>query len=372
MERSTGVGSGLRLLGCKVLLTAAAAIAFVACSSDSVSPNPDAAPDPWIAVDSVVRAQIAQRGGASNLTLTVYNASDERVFERNYGDFSPDRRVAVASASKLIAAMVLLDVVATGELSLESTTGEVLGWTLPNQDITLRHLLSFTSGLQSENECTFIPGTTLASCVLNIRAHNTLSQPGSRFDYGSTHLHVAARMAEVVTGKSWQALFRERLADPLGLSNDVRFYTLPNLAIGESNPLVAGGLRASAREYGAMLALAFHRGANNGVRVANSALFAEQAREPYPSVVIGNSPYAAATPSFRYGLGGWLECATPAQGCDVVSSAGLFGFVPWFDRAAGYYATLSMQEVTAGATVFSVQLQQAVVPFIRLAVQSDN
>ncbi len=351
--------------------TLAAVVALLAACSgtDTLSPGEET-PDPWIAVDSVVQAQLAQRGRSSNLTLTVYNRRDERVFEKSYGNFSPDRRVAVASASKLIAAMVLLDVVATGELSLESTTGEVLGWTLPNQDITLRHLLSFTSGLQNENECTFIPGTTLASCVANIRARNTLSQPAQRFDYGSTHLHVAARMAEVATGKSWQALFRERVADRLELPSEVRFFTLPNLAIGESNPLVAGGLRASAREYGAMLALAFHNGANDGVVVANSALFDAQAREPYPSVFIGNSPYAAATPSFRYGLGGWLECATPAQGCDVVSSAGLFGFTPWFDRAAGYYATLAMEETTAGGALFSVQLQQAVMPFVRRAIQS--
>ncbi len=350
----------------------AAVILLVACSGDSVSPNDDQSPDPWIAVDSVVRAQIAERGGAGNLTLTVYNAEDERVFERSYGDFAPDRRVAVASASKLIAAIVLLDVVSTGELSLESTTGEVLGWVSPVQNITLRHLLSFTSGLQNENSCTFIPFTTLASCVAVIRSINPLSEPATRFDYGSTHLQVAARMAEVATGKSWQGLFRERLADPLGLPQEVRFFTLPNQAIGESNPLVAGGLRASAREYGAMLAVVFHNGSNNGVSLANPFLFAQQARAPYPAVVIGNSPYAALGASFRYGFGAWLECAAPAQGCDVLSSAGLFGFTPWLDRATGYYATLAMEETTAGASVFSVRLQQAVMPFVRRAIESAN
>lgn len=354
------------------LAAATAVVSLVACTGgDSLSPG-DAAPDPWIAVDSVVKAQIQERRTSSNLTLTIYNDRDERVFEQSYGNFSPDRRVAVASASKLIAAMVLLDVVATGDLSLESTTGELLGWALPVQNITLRHLLSFTSGLESENSCTFNPFSTLASCVAVVRSTNPIAGPATRFDYGSTHLHVAARMAEVATGKSWQALFRERLADPLGLSQEVRFFTLPNQAIGESNPLVAGGLRASAREYGAMLALAFHRGTHKGVSLANTDLFAQQARAPYPAVVIGNSPYAATGASFRYGFGAWLECATPAQGCDVMSSAGLFGFTPWFDRAAGYYATLAMEETTAGATVFSVRLQQALMPLVRRAIQSAN
>jgi len=357
----------------RTAVLAAATVTLVACSGGaSVSPNQDPSPDRWAAVDSVVRTQIAQRGGNGNLTLTVYNRRDERVFEQSYGNFSPDRRVAVASASKLIAGMVLLDVVATGELSLESTTGNVLGWTLPNRNITLRHLLSFTSGLRSLNNCTSVASITLAACAATIGGNNPLAGPGTRFDYGGTHLHVAARMAEVATGQSWQALFRGRLADKLGLPNEVRFFTLPNQAIGESNPLVAGGLRASAREYGAMLALAFHGGTKDGVTLANSDLFAQQAREPYPAVVIGNSPYAGATPSFRYGLAGWLECTTPAQGCDVVSSVGLYGFIPWFDRATGYYATLAMQETAAGATVFSVRLQQAVMPFIRLAIRDSD
>ena len=46
-----------------------------------------------------------------------------------------------------------------------STTGAVLGWTGPQGAITLRQLLSFTSGLEREAPCTLLAGITLADCV---------------------------------------------------------------------------------------------------------------------------------------------------------------------------------------------------------------
>ena len=55
-----------------------------------------------------------------------------------------------------------------------------------------------------------------------------------------------------------------------------------------------------------------------------------------------------ATPPFRYGLAVWLECATPtafASGCNSQSSPGAFGFTPWFDRDAGYYAMIGMYQL---------------------------
>ncbi len=354
-------------------LIAVAALLLAGCGgSDALTP--DSRPDPatrWAAVDSVVRAQITAAGGASALTLSVYDNDDERVFERSYGGFSPETRVAVASASKLVSALVLFDAIARGELSLTSTTGAVLGWTGSRGTITLEQLLSFTSGLENENSCTFNPLVSLASCVGTISTQPVLAAPGTRFDYGNTHLHVAARMAEVTTGKSWITLFRERLAQPLGLASGVRYFTFPNQSVGEINPLVAGGLRASARDYARLLALAYHNGRFDGVTVGTPALFTAQTREPFPGAVIGSSPYGSPLPVFRYGLGAWLECGTPASGCATLSSAGLYGFTPWLDRSSGYYATIAMEQLDGRATAFSVRLQQAVQPHIRAALRAN-
>ena len=42
-----------------------------------------------------------------------------------------------------------------------------------------------------------LPGITLAECVSSLAKLKLVAEPGTRFDYGNTHLHVAARMAEV-------------------------------------------------------------------------------------------------------------------------------------------------------------------------------
>ncbi len=302
--------------------------------------------------------------------LAIYDAQGVKRFEKMYGTFAPDQRVAVASASKMVAGLVLLRLVDQGFLTLDSSTAAVLGWTGPQGAITLRQLLSFTSGMEREAGCTLLPGITLADCVALIATQPLIATPGTRFDYGSTHLHVAARMAEVVTGASWGELFTSQLKTPLSLgSADLTFYTAPRQAIGTINPLVAGGLRATMNEYATLLALVFNRGAFQGNPLISSALFDAQASEPYPSAVIGNSPFGNVGLPFHYGLTTWLECAPPATDCAALSSPGAFGFTPWLDREGGYYAILGMEVDSQSEVVaFAVSLEQELKPLIRAAL----
>lgn len=332
------------------------------------------APDRFAEVDRIATEAFAT-AAIPGMGLAIYDAQDRKVFERMYGDFAPDRRVAVASASKVVSGLVLLRLVDQGFLSLDATTGSVLGWSGPQADITLRHLLSFTSGLPTGTipaaaPCINDAGVTLADCVREIADVTPVAAPGMRFDYGSTHLHVAARMAEVVTGATWNEVFAAQIGRVLGLPDEVTYFTAPRQAVGTTNPLVAGGLRASMDEYGRMLSVVFQRGTWQGQRLAAAVLFDEQAREPYPSVIIGASPVADLGLSFRYGLSAWLECDTPATGCAVLSSPGAFGWTPWVDRDAGYYAILGMEVglATSGVTQFSVELAQALQPAIRAAL----
>lgn len=339
-------------------------------TSDAGPQVPDAG-SPWDAVGALLESRAADAGmTVPGLGLAVYDSQDRKVYERMVGDFAPDRRVAVASASKLVAGTVLFEVIRQGHLSLDSTTGQVLGWSGDKAGITLRHLLSFTSGLQHEHGCTLQAGSTLADCVATLATTQPVAPPGTRYDYGSTHLHVAARMAEVATGRSWNALFTETLAAPLGLPAEVRYFTFPRQAQGTTNPLIAGGLRTSMNEYARLLALVFHRGRYAGLERGTPELFDAQTREPFPEVTVGNSPVKDLGLGYRYGLTAWLHCDTPAQGCDVISSPGAFGWTPWVDREAGYYAILGMQLDRQGEGVvgFSVRLSTELQPLIRAAL----
>jgi serine-type D-Ala-D-Ala carboxypeptidase/endopeptidase len=343
---------------------------LAACGGDGDVADPPATPDPFAAVDRAASAAFAAQG-ISGMGLTIYDANGVKRFERMYGSFSADQRVAVASASKLVAGLVIFRLVDQGFLTLDSTTGAVLGWTGPQAAITLRQLLSFTSGLEREAPCTLLAGITLAECVEWISQQPPVAAPGTRFDYGSTHLHVAARMAEVATGETWTTLFAAQLKTPLGVTSpDLAWYTAPRQAIGTANPLIAGGLRATMNEYARFLALDFNRGVHMGNALVGGALFTAQASEPYPAAAIGNSPFLIAGINYHYGLAAWLECPPPAVNCAVLSSPGAFGFTPWFDRDAGYYAILGMEvDSQAGIVAFAVNLAQELKPLIRSALQ---
>jgi D-alanyl-D-alanine-carboxypeptidase/D-alanyl-D-alanine-endopeptidase len=317
-------------------------------------------------VDSTARAAFESQR-IPGMGLTIYNRDGAKVFEQMYGDFSPDARVAIASASKLVSGAVIFRLLDAGELSLDSTTGQVLGWTGDQAAITLRQLLSFTSGLAPENQCTYDSTVTLGECVATISQTGLTAQPGTRFDYGSVHLAVAGRMAEVVTGQPWNAIFDTELRDPLGLPGDIVYYANPLEATGTDNPLLAGGLRLSMNEYEHILHFVFDKGVWQGTALLAPDIFETQTVDPYPDAVIGNSPGG----DLRYGLTAWLECATPQTGCASIASPGAFGFTPWLDRDAGYYAILGMQVMNNSQTQFGANLERQLAPLIVQALSQQ-
>lgn len=334
---------------------------------------PDGGVDRWAAVDALFTERVTSRdGGSGAMGLVVFDARGLKVFEKYLGPINGESRLAVASASKLVSAMVLFEVVRRGQLTLDSTTGQVLGWSGPRAAITLRHLLSFTSGLPPANACTSNPLTTLAACVDALSRAALDAPPGTRYDYGSTHLHVAARMAEVATGRTWAQLFDEVARQPLGLSSETEYFCAPLQRAGRQNPLIAGGLVITPNEYAKLLLVNAGRGTFGSTTIGSPSLYDEQGREPFPAATVGTSPVASLGLPYRYGLGAWLECTTPAQGCPVISSPGAFGFTPWVDRQAGYAAMLVTQEMRSsaesGVVGFSVSLEQALQPLIRAAI----
>jgi serine-type D-Ala-D-Ala carboxypeptidase/endopeptidase len=350
------------------LLTVSVLMLLGACGGDGDGdePSPPANQGAFTEVDDAARAAYAAHGVP--MGLAVYDKEGTKVFEQMYGGFAPDRRVAIASASKLVSGVTLFRLIDAQYLSLDSTTAEVLGWTGTKGEITLRHLLSFTSGLDPEHPCTYQPNVALATCVGEIAERDLLGVPGSRFDYGSTHLHVAALMAQVAVGSDWNDIFDQQIRKPLQLAPQFAYYAAPRQAIdaNPSNPLLAGGMRASMNDYERVLHFVFDKGRWQGSPLMSSSIFDIQAVEPYPDAIIGSTP---GTLSARYGLTAWLECATPATGCASISSPGAFGFTPWLDRNAGYYAILGMELGDPQADRgIGKQIQQTLKPLIANAI----
>jgi CubicO group peptidase (beta-lactamase class C family) len=303
------------------------------------------------------------------MTLVVHDENDARVIEITVGDFGPDRRVAIASASKLVSGLVLLHMIDEGALDADETTDSYFDWQDGEaQLITLDQLGGFTSGLPPHGPCRLNPGTTLQDCAATLGEEGLDATPGTRFDYGSSHLHVAGSMAEQATGESWADLFDRTIKQPLGLDDPgLRYYTLPRQEMGDDNPLVAGGLRATADEYMEILSVVYHQGNRPGDAELPSSLVARMYGNPYTAAEVGQSPMADQGYDYRYGFGTWLLCEGAVANCARVGSAGAFGFTPWVDRDAGYYAVLAM-EMDLGGSQWAFPLSLELMPLIEDAL----
>jgi len=174
-----------------------------------------------------------------------------------------------------------------------------------------------------------------------------------------------------VTGRSWNALYLQYLADPLGIDPESRYWTAPRLGIGDTNPLVAGGLAISTDDYAKVLSLAIHDG-SAAAQLVDADLQLAQNVNPYPDAAIPplGSPARRVLPDagFTYGLGSWLECdIASGPACATTSSPGLFGFTPWIDRSHGCYAILAM-EIPGPGYEFAGPIEQQLQPAIETAL----
>jgi D-alanyl-D-alanine-carboxypeptidase/D-alanyl-D-alanine-endopeptidase len=314
--------------------------------------SPDGRADPWQAVTALLDAEVKDgkiQGGW--VALDVYRGSDGAlVYSRSFGGGGTKDRttsIPIASASKWVTSTLILMLVEEGKLDLEQTTATWLGWTGVEGTITLRQLLTFTSGLR-EHLCTLSALTTLDACVAKIQEAGTENAPGAGFHYNSGHMAAAGLIAEKAGGKSWGDLFSERIVTPLGLSGETVYYTLPKQKVGKANPLLAGGIVTTMKDYGAFLTALQGIGT---AKLLSAAFFAEQHKEQWaPGTTIIQTPNPK--PKVHYGLGCWRECDTPddVSACDadlMVHSAGAFGMVPWIDLKHGYYAVLGAEADSA-------------------------
>ena len=290
------------------------------------------------------------------------------LYSRALGGFDLAGGVSVASASKWVSQLVFSLLLADGNLSLSDTAGSLLAapWgglptSDPRRNISLRSLLSFTSGL-NETELSApcaaqggVPGSTPSSCASDLwRASSPLPFPAtaacpSTFFYAGSHQVLAGYMAVAAARASgWNALFSARLARPLGLAAATTFYT------PLSNPHPGGGLCISAVDYGKVLTAYF---AGRLLPAAAVAVL-EADHTPEPPTCIAYAPLAPAL-HWHYGLGHWLECRVAGSygaagrwqpACNTLcehSSIGKLGTYPFIDRCAGFWALVMVANGTA-------------------------
>lgn len=164
-------------------------------------------------------AQVRVAFDADQITVSSSTGLADRSNKRRVG---PDDPVRVASISKLVVAMGVMRLVEARQLDLDRDASAYLGWTLrnpafPDTAITLRLLLSHTSGLRDDVDYTIPYGGSVRATLADPKAWDNGHPPGGYFKYANLNFPVIASAMEKATGERFDALMARLVFTPLAL-----------------------------------------------------------------------------------------------------------------------------------------------------------
>ena len=135
----------------------------------------------------------------------------------------------IGSISKVFATTLALTLVDEGKLDLDEPVITYVP-ELPLADaearktITMRHLLSHSSGLEGDRFGDYGRGDdALDKAIARFDILEQWFRPGEAFAYCNTGFYLVGLITNRLTGKSWEAALQERVLDPWGLSETVLF-----------------------------------------------------------------------------------------------------------------------------------------------------
>jgi CubicO group peptidase (beta-lactamase class C family) len=269
------------------------------------------------------------------------------IYQRGFRGATERTPFSIASGSKWLIAAAIMTLVDDGLLSLDDTVGQYLSsFTGDKAGITLRQLISHTSGLPARLKNKNTRPADLAKSVDQLGRRTRLAAaPGTRFCYGNLSFQVAARVAEVATGKPWYRVFDERIAGPLGLRNT----TFPEHGLGHG----INAARASVADYAAFLDM-FRKGgvSASGVRVLSSEAVSEMTKSNTTGLEMScvNMIRHGQMGRTEYGLGVWRERVDPVTHVPAaVSHFGFPGFRSVVNYRQNYIMVLAVQGKNPGA-----------------------
>jgi len=232
------------------------------------------------------------------------------------------------SAVKWLTAITIMTVVDEKKLTLDTHVADLIPvFAKDKSAVTLRQLLSHTSGIQSEAACVSNRNITLGNCADSIGLAPSENAAGAFFAYAGAPFTVAGRMAEIATAKSWEQLFTERIAGPLGLENTGYGAT--------QNPILSDGYAyATLRDYGRILQMLRDGGVFAGKRILSQQALTEMFRDQTAGAKSLFPPRDTPT---CYGLGVWCEGIRSDGTVFRVGSPGATGVIPWLDLDQGVF-----------------------------------
>ena len=299
-------------------------------------------------VDGILESAVS-RGDVPGVAAAATTA-DGTVYEGGFGEravgsglsMSPDTVGWIASMTKAVTGAAAMQLVEQGRLDLDGPASDVIPYLgevgvlegfdeegqpktrPPKRAITLRHLLTHTSGFAYEiwNKDVLAYQTAkgvpqFTSCENASLTTPLLFDPGDRWDYG-IGIDWAGKMVEAVSGQGLGEYMKENLFDPLGM-DDTGFRITPAMqeriaivhgrgddgdwipmefAIDQDPEFETGGvgLYSTVEDYLKFIRMILNKGAANGHR-----LLKPETVEAMSASSIGNScviKLSSAMPSY--------------------------------------------------------------------------
>lgn len=255
----------------------------------------------------------------------------------------------IASMSKPVTACAIMMLQDEGRLSIDDPVAKYLPELADVKTadgkpgkLTLKHLLTHTSGLAEPTQEEALGSRTLADLVPRFASKPLQFEPGARWQYSQSGINSLGRIVEIVSGKQLQDFLKERLFVPLGMKDTTFYpdaaqcariaktYKLVDGKLEEAKvpaiydsaregryPAANGGLYSTARDYGRFCQMLLDKGAFGGKTYltpgAVAAMSAVQSGELKTGFTDGN---------------GWgLGCCVvrQPQGATAMLSPGTFG-----------------------------------------------
>jgi CubicO group peptidase (beta-lactamase class C family) len=323
-----------------------------------------AAPPVMETVDAKMKGFVEAKEIAGSVTLVANGDKILHLSATGLADVGKDRPMKadsifwIASMTKPITATAVMMMQDEGKLSVNDPVSKYLPeFTGDKAGITIAQCLTHTSGLSEVPNEESEGVTTLKELVPLFTAKPLVFEPGSKWQYCQTSINTAARVVEVVSGKTFPEFLDERLFQPLGMKDtsfypaeaqiarianaykrgddgnlekaEITFLGGKSIADKERYPRANGGLFSTAEDYLKFAQMILNGGESGGKRY----LKAETVKQ-MTSIQTGDLA-AGFVPGSAWGLG-WSIVREPQGVTEALSPGsfghgGLFGTQAWID-----------------------------------------
>lgn len=161
----------------------------------------------------------------------------EILFNKGYGyanyeekiKNTPDTLFAIGSITKQFTAMAIMQLYEKGLLDLEDAVSKYLPDVIEGDNITIRHLLTHTSGLVNYTdfllEMVEAPEDTSIDFVLGLfKDEPLIFEPGTQWQYSNSGYVLLGYIVEKVSGVSYDEYLKENIFKPLEMNNTGTYY----------------------------------------------------------------------------------------------------------------------------------------------------